>query len=484
MQCISLLLLAASLQRAASISLDVTSPGKTITLTSFMQNPRLMSSTASIRNATSIVSYNLMSKYTNNATGTAATQVGTLPAPLYWWEAGAVWGGMIDYWAYTNDSSNNAAVTQALLAQVGADNNYMPVAYYSSLGNDDQGFWALAVLSALEYGYPTGPSGSPTWLELAENVFNTMVPRWDNGTNGSCGGGLKWQIFSYNAGYDYKNSVSNGAFFQIAARLAHYTGNSTYSDWANVIWDWTTRVGLISPSYMVYDGTSDTQNCTSLDHLQWTYDPALFLYGTAMMYNFTNGTEAQKWANRTTGLLNATAGVFFSPMSNSTNIMYEPSCEPAGTCDDDQYSFKAYLARWMGKTSVVAPFTAGTVQPFLSASALGAAKACTGGSTGMECGQKWYIGGYDGSSGIGQSLSALEVMQALLVSNAPQIRTSANVTIQAAKVVSSASPSATSTQVSSASPSPSKNAEPLTADPRMAALAAVLAGFAAVAAQS
>jgi len=427
-----------------------------------------------------------MSKYVNNATGIPATQVGTLPAPLYWWEAGAVWGGMIDYWAYTNDSSNNAAVTQALMAQVGQDNNYMPTAYYSSLGNDDQAFWAFAVLAALEYGYPEAPEGSPTWLELAENVFNTMVPRWGSG---SCGGGLKWQIFSFNAGYDYKNSVSNGAFFQISARLARYTGNSTYADWANTIYDWTTRVGLISPDYLVFDGTDDTQNCTSLNHIQWSYEPAIFMYGTAIMYNYTNGTDKTMWANRTTGLVNAAAKTFFSPYKNATDIMYEEACEPIGTCDNDQYSFKAYLSRFMGKTSIVAPFTAATIQPLLRASANGAAKACSGGSTGTQCGQKWYTGSYDGSSGVGQDLSALEVLQALLVDNAPALMTSANVTIQPAKIVNatnsaSTAPTATKAAAAPASASPSKNAQPLSTDAVTAAVAALMAGLAAVAANS
>lgn len=48
---------------------------------------------------------------------------------------------MIDYWAYTGDDSYNPTITQALLAQVGPNNNFMPPAYFSSLGNDDQAFW-------------------------------------------------------------------------------------------------------------------------------------------------------------------------------------------------------------------------------------------------------------------------------------------------------------------------------------------------------
>lgn len=357
-----------------------------------------------------------MSYYQNNQTTTANTSIGTLPAPLYWWEAGACWGALIDYWAYTNDTSYNPTVTQALLAQVGPDNNYMPPAYYSSLGNDDQSFWALAVLSALEYGYPNPPEGLPTWLELAENVFNTMVPRWDTTT---CGGGLRWQIFSSNAGYDYKNSISNGGFFQIAARLARYTGNSTYYDWAEKIWDWTTGVGLIDDDYNIYDGSDDLINCSTIDHIQWTYNSGMFIYGTAMLYNYTNASPL--WEQRTTGLLENANTTFFNTYTNTTGVIIEEACELHNTCDNDQYAFKGFLGRWLAKAAIVAPFLKPQVLPLLQTTAQAIAISCSGPSDGVTCGQKWYVGGYDGNYGVGQQMSALEVTQALLIDSAPAL---------------------------------------------------------------
>lgn len=318
---------------------------------------------------------------------------------------------MIDYWAYTNDTSYVPTVQQALLAQVGPDNNYMPPAYDASLGNDDQAFWAMAVLAAVEYGFPVPDGNSSTvWLDLAEAVFNTQYARWDTT---SCNGGLKWQIFTYNQGYDYKNSISNGAFFQIAARLAHYTGNQTYVEWAEKAWDWLRAVDLIDADYNVFDGTNDLLNCTQVDHVAWTYNSATLLYGTAMLYNFTNGS--QLWENRTTGLLTTAANTFFSPYKNATNIMYEWACEPENNCDNDQYSFKAYLSRWMAKASVVAPYITDSVNTLLTRSAEAAANSCSGGAEGTICGQKWYVGGYDGSFGVGQELSALETVQSLLL---------------------------------------------------------------------
>jgi len=92
-----------------------------------------VTSSDSIRTAASTLAHGLMNYYQNNKTDTPKESIGTLPWPLYWWEAGAVWGGLIDYWAYTNDTSFNDVVMQAIMAQTGTDNNFLPEAYYSSM---------------------------------------------------------------------------------------------------------------------------------------------------------------------------------------------------------------------------------------------------------------------------------------------------------------------------------------------------------------
>lgn len=95
--------------------------------------------------------------------------------------------------------------------------------------------------------------------------------------------------------------------------------------------------------------------------------------------------------------------------------MYEPACEPHNTCNDDQFSFKAYLSRWLAKSAVVYPSIAPNVRKYLVASAQAACKSCTGGDNGQTCGQKWYVAGYDGKYGVGQELSAMETVQSLLL---------------------------------------------------------------------
>lgn len=191
-------------------------------------------------------------------------------------------GSLIDYWYYTGDPTYNTVVEEAMLFQVGPDSNYMPPNQSKSLGNDDQAFWAMAAMSAAEVKFPNPPEDQPQWLALAQAVFNSQALRWNTQ---ECGGGLKWQIYTFNNGYNYRNAISNGCFFNLGARLGMYTQNATYLDWAEKAWDWSVNIGLVSPIYQVFDGTDDDQNCSRLNHVEWSYNAGVYLLGAATMWN-------------------------------------------------------------------------------------------------------------------------------------------------------------------------------------------------------
>jgi len=96
--------------------------------------------------------------------------------------------------------------------------------------------------------------------------------------------------------------------------------------------------------------------------------------------------------------------------------MLESSCEPLDLCNTDQLSFKAYLARWLGATTKLAPFTYAAIKPLLRSSAAAAMAHCCGGGSGRVCGLKWAQRGvWDGSEGVGQQMAALEVLQTNLI---------------------------------------------------------------------
>ena len=327
------------------------------------------------------------------------------------WEAGALLGALIDYWHYTGDTQYNDIVTQGLLFQVGPANDYMPPNQTLTEGNDDQGFWGLAVMSAAEYNYPNPPKNEPQWLALAQAVFNTQAPRWDMN---HCNGGLRWQIFEWNKGFNYKNSISMACFFALGARLALYTKNSSYADWAGVTWDWMIGTGFMDPeTYYVYDGAHIETNCSDIVPYQWSYNAGAFLHGAAAMYNFT---ERDEWKDRVNKLLEGMR-VFFTGPNN--DIMTEVACETVDLCDVDQQSFKAYLSRWLAVTTKWAPWTYGAIKPLLEASAEAAIKTCLGGKNQRSCGLKWVseVQGWDPSdkTGLGQQMAVMEVVAANLI---------------------------------------------------------------------
>ena len=282
-------------------------------------------------------------------------------------------------------------------------------------------------MTAAERQLPS-PSTTLSWIDLAKKVFELQVARWDTET---CGGGLRWQIFPFNQGYGYKNAEAAGGFFQLAARLARYTGNQTYADWAQKTWDWTTSAGFVTSDYQVFDGADVSNNCSDINKLQWSQNAGAFLYGSAAMYNFVSqrvpvstlcpgSTDTlqtygnTQWQNRTESILSSMS-VFFS---KPTSIMTEVACETKATCESEQYAFKGLTAQWMGTTTQIAPFTRSTIMGYLQASAKGAADQCTKQGNVTVCGFEWNKSSSNGITGVGQQLSALNVIVANLAINA------------------------------------------------------------------
>lgn len=290
--------------------------------------------------------------------------------------------------------------------------------HVGQLGNDDLGFWGFAVMSAAERNFPQPPSKVSSWLKMSENIFNSLASRWDTT---SCGGGLPWQIYKENAnGINYKNSVSNAAFFQLAARLARATGNQTYVQWANKVYDWSRTIGFVDANFHVVDGADRRDNCQKLNMVSFTYTSGVYLYGAAVMANYTDGNKT--WTDRVLGFVESQKQ-YFGPADNATNVLYEPACELIGTCNVDMKSHKGQLARFMWASTLMVPAIAKPVADLLNPSAEAAAKSCTGGDKGTLCGFRWYVGGFDGDTGLGPEMCALETIQgALAATAAPPLR--------------------------------------------------------------
>ncbi|KAJ3485543.1 hypothetical protein NLG97_g6792 [Lecanicillium saksenae] len=352
-----------------------------------------LSSDSSIKDTASTIAYGLLKYYHGNTTGGIP---GLLPGPYYWWEAGAMFGHLIDYWYYTGDSTYNDITLQAMMHQINApDGDFLPRNQSNAMGNDDQGFWGM-----------TGWRG-------AQAVFNEYVVRW-NEENGLCGGGLRWQVYSTLSGYDYKNSIANGCFFNIAARLARFTKNETYAEWATKIYEWESGFGLIDKdTYAVYDGKyifENNKTCGNLNPVQYSYNTAIWLTGSAAMYDLT---KKDSWQTHINGLMNYTQSMF---ISQEGGHLWEPPCEQTSKgCDQNQVSFKGYMIRSLAYTAKTAPWTADTIAKILAQAAKDAVASCIGpadakymGPDGTACGFTWLKGAtYDGLAGVGPQMNAL-----------------------------------------------------------------------------
>lgn len=365
----------------------------------------------SIKDAAKLVAKNLMTYYNGSQPGETP---GILPGPppsgdYYWWEAGAMWDTLISYWYATGDSSYNDLVTQGILWQVGPGNNFMPPNVTASLGNEDQGFWGMAAATAAETNL-THPSADPDtqWLALAKNVFDTQVARW-NDSDVQCGGGLRWQIPLSNNGYDYKNSISTGVLFNLAARLSHLTGNATYAEWADKTYTWMEGVGYLAADGSIYDGAHVEQNCTDINKVQFSYTLGVFLQGAAHMFNSTDGNAL--WLDRVSTLVNA-ASTF---VDADTCLPVEVACEARGTCTTDMLAFKGIFLRGLGTAARLARYTdkpsnsSSSVSCVFKSAAAAAAASCDDGGAG--CGFAWTTTGKnDGLHGAGQQMNALAAL--------------------------------------------------------------------------
>ena len=107
-------------------------------------------------------------------------------------------------------------------------------------------------------------------------------------------------------------------------------------------------------------------------------------------------------------------------------IMYEVACAPNGNCNVDQLAFKAVASRALARArdltsnsdTTINGTSAGTlhqrINTLIESSAKGAAGQCSGGDSGSVCGINWNSTTWDGRQGLGQDLSALEIILATL----------------------------------------------------------------------
>lgn len=128
--------------------------------------------------------------------------------------------------------------------------------------------------------------------------------------------------------------------------------------------------------------------------------------------------------------------------SSANGTITEVACAASNNCNTDQLAFRAVLARALAQTRALVPETPlwtndkpiNVSDPYnisasldartptwsireridfmLQQSAKGAAAQCSGGNNGTTCGSDWASNEWDGTEGLGQDLSALNIILA------------------------------------------------------------------------
>ncbi|KAG9253004.1 family 76 glycoside hydrolase [Emericellopsis atlantica] len=326
---------------------------------------------------------------------------------VYFYQSGVFMSTFVNYFHLTGDDTYNDLVQQGVLFQVGDREDFRPNNETARLGNDDQCYWALTAMAAAEYDFPDPSKGEPQWLDLAKTVYSDQVDRLDN----KCGGGLRWQIFDFNVGYNYKNVISSGCLANLAARLALHTGDDKYVDTVEELWDWLSESDLIdADSGAVYDGVTirSGQECDP-DASQVSGNAAILTYTAAVMYNQTDGSDT--WRKRLEKLSGSLLDTFFED-----GVAIEAQCEPYMVCTTDMPTSKGLMLRWLASTARLAPFLADKIQSKLKTTAQAAIDHCKGDKSERECSIYWSNATFHKpeESGVLEKMAALSSVQSLL----------------------------------------------------------------------
>lgn len=116
----ALCLLGHNIFTASAIQLDATQPGKASFPTASIRRLQYVDQ---VRAVAKKVAGELVAMYANEG-GVISGIPGLLTyPPYYWWEAGAMFGQLIDYWYFTGDDQYNDLVKEGIQFQVGELNN-------------------------------------------------------------------------------------------------------------------------------------------------------------------------------------------------------------------------------------------------------------------------------------------------------------------------------------------------------------------------
>ena len=161
---------------------------------------------------------------------------------------------------------------------------------------DDKLWWVMMYLRLHEvFDDVKYIKEAESWWDQA--IMNPNKPKWKAWDDNLCGGGVRWGDTTKDNARYYHNSVTNGLFLTVSARLAahYYLHNNLekaekYAVWAEKEWQWLTEgtgkeLWKSDNESLLIDGiTQKTQQSgiTKTTDL-YTYNQGLIIYGMASL---------------------------------------------------------------------------------------------------------------------------------------------------------------------------------------------------------
>jgi predicted alpha-1,6-mannanase (GH76 family) len=254
--------------------------------------------------------------------------------PSSWWNSASALTSLIDYLRQSGSGQYDWVVGQTFavnkVAFPAGTRGTNPIqGDFISDAIDDSEWWALAWIDAYDL------TGDRTYLDEAVTITDYASQYWDPST---CGGGVWW-----NTSKTYKNAVTNALYVRLAAALHNrLPGDTQWLSRADTAWRWFTSSGMINSAGLVNDGL--TSSCGNNGATVWTYNQGLAIGAAVEMWR-AGDSSALVVANRL-----ANGALSSSLVSNG--VLTE-SCDPSGSCDDNQKQFKGIFTRYLAELASV-----------------------------------------------------------------------------------------------------------------------------------
>ncbi|WP_432824484.1 glycoside hydrolase family 76 protein [Dactylosporangium sp. CA-092794] len=251
--------------------------------------------------------------------------------PSSWWNSAVALSAVVSWTRRTGDQTYTPLIRRTFdvnrVAFPAGGRSSDPVeGHFISRSIDDTAWWGLTWIDAYDLTHDR------VYLDEAVTIANYVAGYWDPST---CGGGVWWDRER-----TYKNAVTIGLYLRLTAALHNrIAGDTAWLNRAVTGWTWFANSGLISGAGLVNDGL--TSGCQNNGQTVWTYNQGLAIGAAMELYRATGSATYQDAARRL-----GTAALA-SPLVQG-GVLTE-SCDPAGTCDDNQKQFKGIFMRYLAE---------------------------------------------------------------------------------------------------------------------------------------